>query len=36
MIKDRDWPDYVETQKQLLRAQGFGEARINEVYGQTQ
>jgi hypothetical protein len=34
MIKDRDWPDYVEKQKQLLLDQGFDEARINEVYGQ--
>lgn len=34
MIKDRDWPDYVKKQKQLLRDQGFDEAKINEVYGQ--
>lgn len=34
MIKDRDWPEYVKKQRELLREQGFDEATIDEVYGQ--
>lgn len=33
MIHDGDWPDYVGRQRELLRGEGFEEARIAEVYG---
>ncbi len=33
MIKDRDWPEYVKKQRELLRDQGFNEAKIDEIYG---
>lgn len=36
MIKDGDWPKYVESQRKLLRDQGFDEDKIAEFYGQYQ
>lgn len=32
-IKEKDWPEYVEKQRKLLRSQGFDETRITEIYG---
>jgi hypothetical protein len=36
MIKDRDWPEFVEKQRGLLRSLGFSQSRIDEVYGRYQ
>ena len=34
MIKDKDWHQYVEKQRELLREHGFEEEKIIEAYGQ--
>jgi hypothetical protein len=32
-IKDPQWPEFIQNQRQLLRDEGFSEKAIQDVYG---